>query len=254
MTTLRGTAPFWLDPENPDIAFPDVELALKEPDGLLAIGGDLSCARLLNAYANGIFPWYGPGQPILWWSPDPRLILLPDALHISRSLQKTLRRQPFRVTLDAAFEAVIGHCAGPRDHASGTWITPEMTTAYLELHRQGYAHSVECWHEQRLVGGLYGVSIGRVFFGESMFAHASDASKVALVYLARQLHRWGFPLIDCQVHTRHLESLGAIRLPRKEFTGILQAACALPPPPAPWWFEGDCAVLRQQPRQGSGPQ
>jgi leucyl/phenylalanyl-tRNA--protein transferase len=241
MTTLRGTAPFWLDPDNPDVTFPDVELALKEPDGLLAIGGDLSSARLLNAYVNGIFPWYGPGQPILWWSPDPRLVLLPEALHVSRSLLKTLRKRAFRVTLDEDFEAVIGHCAGPRDYASGTWITSEMTTAYLELHRQGYAHSVECWQETRLVGGLYGVSIGRIFFGESMFAHVSDASKVALAHLARQLSRWDFPLIDCQVHTRHLQSLGAIPLPRKEFTRILRAACALPPPPTPWRFQRDFA-------------
>jgi leucyl/phenylalanyl-tRNA--protein transferase len=241
MTMLRGTAPFWLDPESQDVTFPDVELALKEPDGLLAIGGDLSSVRLLTAYENGIFPWYGPGQPILWWSPDPRLVLLPGSLHISRSLRKTLRKRVFRVTLDEAFEAVIGHCAGPRENVGGTWITPEMTTAYLELHRQGYAHSVECWEKQQLVGGLYGVSIGRVFFGESMFAHASDASKVALVNLAMQLRHWGFPLIDCQVHTPHLESLGAIPLPRKEFTRILRAACALPAPPSPWRFERDFA-------------
>jgi len=239
MTTLRGTAPFWLDPESPDITFPDVELALKEPDGLLAIGGDLSIARLLSAYAGGIFPWYGPGQPILWWSPDPRLVLRPETLHISRSLRKTLRKRPFRVTLDAAFEAVIDNCAAPRDYAGGTWITVEMKTAYLELHRQGYAHSVECWQDKRLVGGLYGVSIGRIFFGESMFAHASDASKVALATLARQLGRWDFPVIDCQVHTRHLESLGAIPLPRKEFLGVLGAACTLTPPPSPWQFDRD---------------
>jgi len=241
MTTLRGSAPFWLDPENRDITFPDVELALKEPDGLLAIGGDLSTVRLLNAYASGIFPWYGPGQPILWWSPDPRLVLRPETLHISRSLQKTLRKRPFRVTLDAAFEAVIDNCSAPRDNASGTWITAEMKTAYLELHRLGYTHSVECWQDKRLVGGLYGVSIGRIFFGESMFAHASDASKVALATLARQLSRWGFPAIDCQVHTRHLQSLGAIPLPRKEFIGILGAACALTPPPSPWRFDRDPA-------------
>ncbi len=236
MTTLRGTAPFWLDPENQDITFPAAELALKEPDGLLAIGGDLSIARLLNAYVNGIFPWFGPGQPILWWSPDPRVVLRPETVHISRSLQKTLRKRLFRVTLDEAFEAVIDNCAAPRDNASGTWITPEMTTAYLELHRQGYAHSVESWQDKRLVGGLYGVSIGRVFFGESMFAHASDASKVALATLARQLSHWGFPLIDCQVHTLHLQSLGAIPLPRKEFIGILDTACSLAPPPSPWRF------------------
>jgi leucyl/phenylalanyl-tRNA--protein transferase len=241
MTTLRGTAPFWLDPECQDITFPDVELALKEPDGLLAIGGDLSSTRLISAYERGIFPWYGPGQPILWWSPDPRLVLRPESLHISRSLRKTLRKRAFRVTLDEAFEAVIGHCAGPRENAGGTWITSEMTMAYLELHRQGYAHSVECWQNNRLVGGLYGVSIGRVFFGESMFAHTSDASKVALANLAMQLSRWGFPLIDCQVHTPHLESLGAISLPRKEFTRILRAACTLPVPPSPWRFEGGFA-------------
>jgi leucyl/phenylalanyl-tRNA--protein transferase len=239
MTTLRGTAPFWLNPESPDVTFPDVELALKEPDGLLAIGGDLSLSRLLTAYVNGIFPWNGPGQPILWWSPDPRLVLPPADLRISRSLRKTLKKHVFRVTLDEAFEAVIGHCAGPRAHTSGTWITPEMTAAYLELHRQGYAHSVECWQEDRLAGGLYGVSIGRIFFGESMFAHISDASKVAMAYLAWQLRRWDFPLIDCQVYTPHLESLGAVLLSRKEFTGILRVACALPPPPSPWRFERD---------------
>jgi leucyl/phenylalanyl-tRNA--protein transferase len=239
MTTLRGKAPYWLDPEIPDLGFPDAELALREPDGLLAIGGDLSCARLLNAYANGIFPWYGPGQPILWWSPDPRLVLKPGSLRISRSLKRNLRKGLFSVTLDKAFEAVIDACAGPRENTSGTWITPEMTTAYLELHRQGHAHSVECWLDKRLAGGLYGVSIGRIFFGESMFAHVSDASKVALATLAAQLHRWGFPLIDCQVHTRHLESLGAEPLPRKDFIGILRTACALPPPAAPWRFDGD---------------
>jgi leucyl/phenylalanyl-tRNA--protein transferase len=241
MTILHGAAPFWLDPDNPDIGFPDVERALKEPDGLLAIGGDLSRARLLRAYSNGIFPWYGPGQPILWWAPDPRLVLPPEALRISRSLRKTLRQGAFRVTLDQAFEAVINHCAGPRANTSGTWITPEMAAAYLALHRQGYAHSVECWQGDRLAGGLYGVALGRVFFGESMFARARDASKVALVHLARQLSRWDFPLIDCQVHTRHLESLGAALLPRKQFTRLLRAACVLPAPPSPWRFDRDLA-------------
>jgi leucyl/phenylalanyl-tRNA--protein transferase len=241
VTTQRGAAPFWLDPDDPDVGFPDPELALKEPDGLLAIGGDLSCARLLRAYVNGIFPWYGPGQPILWWSPDPRLVLPPEALHISRSLRKTLRRHLFRVTLDEAFEAVMGHCAGPRPNTSGTWITPEMADAYRELHRQGYAHSVECWQGSRLAGGLYGVSIGRIFFGESMFAHVTDASKAALAHLTWQLRRWDFPLIDCQVHTPHLESLGATYLPRKTFTRLLRVACALPPPPSPWCFDPDLA-------------
>lgn len=234
MTTTHAQAPFWLDPENPDIDFPDVELALLQPDGLLAIGGDLSLPRLLNAYRRGIFPWYGPGQPILWWSPDPRLVLLPERLHISRSLAKTLKQGKFQVTLDRDFERVITACASPRAHENGTWIMPEMKAAYLELHREGYAHSVECWQEGQLAGGLYGVSLGRMFFGESMFAYVSDASKVALVKLAQQLQRWGFELIDCQVHTRHLVSLGASAISRQEFCSILQAACALPAEPLPW--------------------
>ncbi|MDH3872426.1 MAG: leucyl/phenylalanyl-tRNA--protein transferase [Gammaproteobacteria bacterium] len=239
MTVERGLAPFWLDPDDPDTGFPDVEQALKEPDGLLAIGGDLSVPRLLAAYSRGIFPWYGPGQPILWWSPDPRLVLRPRELRISRSLARTLRKATFKVTLDIDFAAVVAGCAAPRTRESGTWITGEMQTAYAELHRQGYAHSVECWQQGRLVGGLYGVSIGRVFFGESMFTLMSDASKVALAHLARQLDRWEFPLIDCQIYTRHLEGLGATSLPRPEFTRILEQACALPPPPGPWAFEAD---------------
>jgi leucyl/phenylalanyl-tRNA--protein transferase len=239
MTVERGLAPFWIDPDDPDVAFPDVERALKEPDGLLAVGGDLSVPRLLAAYRHGIFPWYGPGQPILWWSPDPRLVLRPEDLRISRSLARTLRKATFRVTLDSDFAAVVAGCAAPRSRESGTWITGEMQAAYVELHRAGYAHSVECWQQGRLVGGLYGVSIGRVFFGESMFTLISDASKVALAHLARQLERWKFRLIDCQVHTRHLEGLGATSLPRPEFTRVLEQACDLPPPPGPWVFEAD---------------
>lgn len=239
MTTMHAKAPFWLDPESFDIDFPDVELALSEPDGLLAIGGDLSLPRLLKAYSKGIFPWYGPGQPILWWSPDPRLILQPARLHISRSLAKTLKKPAFKVSLDQAFAAVIKACSGPRSNENGTWITPEMERAYLGLHHAGYAHSVECWHEGQLAGGLYGVSIGRIFFGESMFTRVSDASKVALACLVQQLERWDFMLIDCQVHTRHLESLGASNLPRKEFTRLLEQGCARPPPPLPWVFDQD---------------
>ncbi len=237
MILEQGPAPFWLDPDDPDAGFPDVERALKEPDGLLAIGGDLSVPRLLEAYRRGIFPWYGSGQPILWWSPDPRLVLRPGDLRISRSLTKTLRKAVFRVTMDSDFAAVVEGCAAPRRADSGTWITDAMKAAYIELHRQGYAHSVECWHEGRLVGGLYGVSIGRVFFGESMFTRMSDASKVALVQLARQLERWDFPVIDCQVYTPHLEDLGATSMSRLDFTRTLERACALPPPAGPWAFE-----------------
>ena len=237
MTFARGKAPFWLDPDSPDTGFPAVDLALREPDGLLAIGGDLSVPRLLQAYRLGIFPWYGPSQPILWWSPDPRLVLYPDRVHVSRSLAKTLRNNTFEVTMDTAFEPVIHACAAPRSNDSGSWITREMKQAYLDLHRQGHAHSVECWQAGQLVGGLYGVSVGRMFFGESMFAAASNASKVALVSLARQLARWEFHLIDCQVHTSHLVSLGANTMSRNEFVYILKQACALPGPESPWEFD-----------------
>ena len=237
MKFAHGVAPFWLDPENPEIGFPDVELALKEPDGLLAIGGDLSVPRLLQAYRQAIFPWYGPGQPILWWSPDPRLVLYPERLHVSRSLAKVLKKPVFEVTMDQAFESVIHACAGDRADASGTWITPEMHQAYVDLHNQGHAHSVECWQEGRLVGGLYGVSIGRMFFGESMFATVNNASKVALARLAQQLACWDFRLIDCQVHTSHLVALGANTMSRNEFVYVLKKACALPGPDSPWAFD-----------------
>ena len=186
VTGLFGKAPFWLDPDDSDTRFPDVELALTEPDGLLAIGGDLTAARLLGAYRQGIFPWYGQGQPILWWSPDPRLVLFADELRISRSLRRTLRKGRFEVTMDRDFTGVISACAGPREGADGTWITRAMQAAYIRLHESGHAHSVECRLDGELAGGLYGVSIGRVFFGESMFARTNDASKVAFVWLVRQ--------------------------------------------------------------------
>ena len=237
MTFARGMAPFWLDPDDPNIGFPEVELALKEPDGLLAIGGDLSVPRLLQAYRLGIFPWYGPGQPILWWSPDPRLVLYPERLHVSHNLAKTLRKNVFEVTMDTAFESVIHACAAPRADNSGSWITPEMKQAYLDLHQQGHAHSVECWQEGELVGGLYGVSVGRIFFGESMFATVNNASKVALARLARQLAQWEFHLIDCQVHTSHLVTLGANSMSRNEFVYVLKQACALPGQESPWVFD-----------------
>jgi leucyl/phenylalanyl-tRNA--protein transferase len=222
MAQNQGPAPYWIDPDSPDIYFPDVEHALLEPDGLLAVGGDLEPERLLYAYRNGIFPWYGPDQPILWWSPDPRLVLFPGQLHISRSLARTLRRRHFTVTLDTAFEQVISECAAPRPGQAGTWITPEMQAAYIRMHKLGHAHSVECWQQGRLVGGLYGLAMGRVFFGESMFTRVANASKVGFVTLVRQLQRWDYRLIDCQVHTGHLESLGADMIPRREFTRLLE--------------------------------
>ena len=213
---------------RPTAPFPDPALAETEPNGLLAVGGDLSPQRLRSAYRLGIFPWYGAGQPILWWSPDPRLVLFPDRLRISRSLRKTLRRGEFTVSLDRDFGAVIRACAAPRADAGGTWIVPAMARAYERLHVLGLAHSAEAWQGDELAGGLYGVAMGRVFFGESMFSRASDASKVALAYLARCLSAWGYALIDCQVYTSHLASLGAIEMPRAEFQRRLAEAIDQP--------------------------
>ena len=210
----------WLD--TGDFAFPPTDLALTDPNGLLAVGGDLQPERLIAAYRQGIFPWYEYPQPILWWSPSPRAVLFPQNIHISRSLGKTLRRGTFTVTGDRAFREVMVNCAKtPRRGQDGTWITEEMLDAYCELHRRGYAHSVEAWQEDTLVGGLYGVAIGRVFFGESMFSKATDASKVAFVHLAGQLQQWGFPMIDCQVTNPHLLSLGAEEIDRELFTRLL---------------------------------
>lgn len=202
-----------------DIPFPPVETALDDPNGLLAAGGDLSPERLLSAYRQGIFPWYSEGQPILWWSPDPRAILFPERLRISRSLRKVLRKSPYSVTLDQDFPSVIQGCReAPRSQGPGTWITTEMLQAYRQLHDQGYAHSIECWQDGRLVGGLYGVAVGRVFFGESMFSLAPDASKIAFVHLARSGQ---YRLIDCQQPSEHLSRLGAECIPRREFTRLL---------------------------------
>jgi leucyl/phenylalanyl-tRNA--protein transferase len=214
------------------LVFPPPELA---EDGLLAVGGDLSPGRLLLAYSLGIFPWYEAGQPILWHSPDPRLVLNAHALHVPRSLERTLRRGSFRITFDAAFGSVVDACAAAsRPGQHGTWITGEMRQAYGRLHRLGFAHSAEAWQGNRLAGGLYGVSLGGAFFGESMFARAPDASKAAFVSLVRQLQRWGITLIDCQVATEHLERFGAREWPRETFLAALGTALELPTRTGPW--------------------
>ncbi len=204
----------WLDTDS---SFPDINLALSDPNGLLAAGDSLSANRLLQAYSRGIFPWYEEGQPILWWSPDPRMVLLPDDLHISKSLQKTLKKSSYRLSMDTVFSEVISCCAEPRGNDTGSWITSEMQIAYSELHEAGFAHSVEVWSGNDLVGGLYGIALGQVFFGESMFSFESNTSKVALVNLVKQLQRWNYKLIDCQVSSKHLESLGATEISRNDF-------------------------------------
>ncbi|MCX7095737.1 MAG: leucyl/phenylalanyl-tRNA--protein transferase [Methylobacter sp.] len=226
-----------LNPNNPKQDFPPVTKALREPDGLLAIGGCLSQSRLLNAYRHGVFPWYNPGEPILWWSPDPRLVLFPDQLIISRSLRKTLRKATFSVTFDQAFNEVITACADPRKDSTGTWITTAVNSAYNQLHKAGFAHSVETWQDDKLVGGLYGVALGQVFFGESMFHTQTDASKVAFATLVEQLQSWGYRLIDCQVHTRHLESFGARQIDRNAFIKLLDQYCDIPAKPSAWHIE-----------------
>ena len=217
--------------------FPPVESALRDPNGLLAMGGDLSLERLLDAYRHGIFPWFNPGEPILWWSPDPRMVLEPQAIRVTRSLAKRIRNGGFEMRVDTAFAEVMRTCAAPRADAFGTWISPAMVAAYTRLFEAGYAHSVETWHDGRLVGGLYGVAIGRMFYGESMFSREPDASKVALVRLARQLQCWEFGLIDCQMETPHLASLGARTMPRTAFTARLAELVNLPHHPGPWRFD-----------------
>ncbi len=230
-----------------DSAFPPVAQARRQPNGLLAAGGDLSPARLLDAYRHGIFPWFSAGDPILWWSPDPRMVLIPRELKISHSLQKTLRRGQYEVRTDTAFEQVMRACAAPRDEQGGTWIQEEMIAAYVRLHRMGVAHSVETWMaleqtanaELELVGGLYGIGIGRMFYGESMFSRKTDASKIALAHLCTQLERWNFGMIDCQMNTSHLASLGAREIPRRQFIDRLQELIHYPDMATPWRFDHD---------------
>jgi leucyl/phenylalanyl-tRNA--protein transferase len=217
----------WLEPDDP---FPPVARALQEPNGLLAAGGDLSQERLLDAYRHGIFPWFSRGEPILWWSPDPRMVLYTGELKISRSLAKSLRNKGYALTVDTAFREVVKGCANRKE----TWLGRQMQAAYLALHRSGYAHSVETWRGRDLVGGLYGVAIGRMFYGESMFSTATDASKVALVGLAKELLRRGFPLIDCQMKTPLLASLGGREIPRAAFLRALTALVNYADPPGKW--------------------
>ncbi len=222
----------WLRPDAP---FPPLSAALAEPNGLLAAGGDLSPERLIAAYRRGIFPWFSAGQPILWWSPDPRMVLYVDEFRTSHSLAKRVRRHEFEIRIDTAFRDVIDNCAAlPRDGQRGTWITSEMVDAYCELHRRGLAHSVESWRDGQLCGGLYGMALGRVFFGESMFTRKTDASKVALVHLVALLQHRGVPLIDCQQETAHLGSFGARPIARATFAGHLNELIHSTEPVAGW--------------------
>jgi len=225
-----------------DVAFPAPEAALEHPNGLLAVGGDLTSDWLLTAYTEGIFPWYESDEgPILWWSPDPRAVLKPGGLHVSRSLAKRIRNGGFNVTMDNSFTEVVSNCAAPRRTGSGTWITPRMQSAYTQLHRLGYAHSVEVWMGEQLVGGLYGVSLGRMFFAESMFSRERDASKIALQKLSIQLESWGFSLIDCQVMNEHLRSLGVTEMPRPAFLGLVRANDLQATRRGPWRLEASHA-------------
>ncbi len=225
----------WLHIQDP---FPPQERALLDPNGLLAAGGDLSVPRLLAAYRRGIFPWFNPGEPILWWTPDPRMVLFPAEFKVSRSLKKRLARADYEVRVDTVFARVVGECAAPRKGAAGTWISPQMIAAYNDLHEAGYAHSFETWIEggdgPELAGGLYGVAIGRAFYGESMFARQTDASKIALAHLVRFLSSNHYGVVDCQMNTPHLASLGAREIPRTQFSGLLERLTGEPGVPGKW--------------------
>jgi leucyl/phenylalanyl-tRNA--protein transferase len=229
----------WLEPDTP---FPPLESAMRHPNGLLAAGADLSPARLLQAYRLGIFPWYSPDQPPLWWSPDPRMVLFPEELKVSRSLAKRMRKKDYEIRSDTAFRAVMLACAStPRPDQDGTWIVPEILEGYCSLHQLGYAHSIETWVDGQLMGGLYGVAIGRMFYGESMFHHVTDASKLAFVHLVRHLQKRGYGMIDCQMHTAHLASFGAREIPRNEFAARLVEWVNLSSEPPGKWRIHDSA-------------
>ena len=222
----------WLDAGANDFPAPDT--ALRDPPGLLCAGGDLSPARLIAAYRQGIFPWFEDGSPILWWAPDPRTVLRPETLHISRSLRRRLNRRDYQVTMDHAFDTVVAACAAPRGAERGTWITAEMAAAYGELHGLGLAHSVEVWQEEALIGGIYGVGLGACFFGESMFSRETGGSKIAMVHLLGQMQDWGMPLLDCQLPNPHLARLGARPMRRAAFLAELRVLVDRESPPAPW--------------------
>jgi leucyl/phenylalanyl-tRNA--protein transferase len=224
----------WLRPGD---SFPPVETALQEPNGLLCASQDLSAERILDAYRRGIFPWFNPGEPVLWWSPDPRMVLVPAELKISRSLRQRLKRGGYEIRVDSCFREVMQACAAPREGQSGTWIGRTMLDTYSRLHDMGYAHSVETWMNGELVGGLYGIAIGRMFYGESMFSRKTDASKLALVSLCRQLDAWGFELIDCQMETSHLASMGARPISRTRFIEEMKRLLKLHQIPSPWRFD-----------------
>ncbi len=229
MISLNG-----LPPEHP---FPDPEQARSTRNGLIAIGGDLSPARLIQAYKQGIFPWYGQGDPILWWSPDPRTVLMPDKIHLSRRLKRTLKQAEFTLTIDHCFNAVTAACAAPRAKEKDTWLLPEMRRAYQDLHQTGVAHSFELWQQDTLVGGLYGVAIGKMFFGESMFSHVANASKIVMAYVCQFLQKHQFPLLDCQVYNPHLIRMGAQEIPRRQFLSSVQKATKIVQSAATWQTE-----------------
>lgn len=226
--------PFWLTPR---LFFPPLEDALVEPNGLLAAGGDLSPERMIQAYRSGIFPWFNENEPILWWSPDPRMVLFPTELKVSRSLNKILKKGDYEIRVDSAFSDVIHSCAAPRKGQAGTWIHPDMISAYTTLHEMGLAHSVETWIDGKLKGGLYGISQGKVFFGESMFSQIDNASKISFVHLVKQLQKWNYSMIDCQMKTTHLASFGAREIPRKEFSSILKKSIKHQPQVQKWSFD-----------------
>jgi leucyl/phenylalanyl-tRNA--protein transferase len=223
----------WLAPGSP---FPSIDDALTEPNGLLAAGLELTPGRILQAYRQGIFPWFNPGDPVLWWSPDPRMVLMPSEFKLARSLRQRMKKGGYEIRVDTAFREVMEACAEARQDQTGTWIGQWMVDAYTRLHEMGFAHSIETWVEGELAGGLYGLAIGRMFYGESMFTRRTDASKLALAHLCRQLETWDFGLIDCQMETPHLASLGAKPIPRKAFIQELKRLVELAPVPSPWRF------------------
>lgn len=236
--SINVRIPYWLDTHP--VVFPPTSTALDDPNGLLAIGGDLTPEWLIYAYSKGIFPWFSDGEPILWWTPTPRSVLFLDKLHVRRSLKKTIRKQPYTVTFDKAFDLVMHFCASvPRSDQDGTWITDEILDAYQQLHEKGIAHSVEVWKGSLLVGGLYGIAIGKVFYGESMFAKAADASKIGFVALCEQLKTWGFRMVDTQMETDHLNSFGAELIDRSQFEKILAEDTQKAFPPKKWQFDID---------------